>query len=72
MIEKLRSSKYYFFIILSGVIRSPVGTAATIGLLYQSQMIDDSDYGAIGGMQIGKRRVNVPYCHFVHHESHKT
>jgi hypothetical protein len=31
---------------------SPLGTAATIGLLYRSQMIDDDDCGAIGGMKI--------------------
>jgi hypothetical protein len=33
---------------------SPLGTAATSGLLYKSQMIDDGDCGAIGGMKIGK------------------
>jgi hypothetical protein len=27
---------------------------ATTGLLYQPQMIDDGDCGAIGGMKIGK------------------
>jgi hypothetical protein len=38
-------------IIISGVTLSPLGTAATIGLLYQPQMID-GDCGAIGGMKI--------------------
>jgi hypothetical protein len=40
-----------FVIILSGVRLSPLGTAATAGLLvlYQPQMIDDGDCGAIGG-----------------------
>jgi hypothetical protein len=33
---------------------SPLGTAATTGLLYQPQMIDDGDCGAIGGMKIGR------------------
>jgi hypothetical protein len=33
---------------------SPLGTAATTGLLYQPQMIDDGDGGAISGMRIGK------------------
>jgi hypothetical protein len=28
--------------------------AATTGLLYQPQMIDDGDCGAIGGMKIGR------------------
>jgi hypothetical protein len=44
---------------------SPIGTAATIGLLYQPQMTDDGDYGATGGMKIGRgnrstRRKPVP------------
>jgi hypothetical protein len=36
---------YYLFIIiiLSGVRLNPLGTAATTGLLYQPQMIDDGD-----------------------------
>jgi hypothetical protein len=47
---------------------SLLGTSATVGLLYQPRMIDD-DYGAVGGMTIG--RVNrstrrkpapVPLC----------
>jgi hypothetical protein len=33
---------------------SPLGTAATISLLYQPQMIDDDDCGEIGGMNIGR------------------
>jgi hypothetical protein len=33
---------------------SPLGTAATTGLLYQPQMIDDGDCGEIGGMKIGR------------------
>jgi hypothetical protein len=41
-------------IIISGMGLSPLGTAANIGLLYQPQMIDDGDCGAIGGMKIGK------------------
>jgi hypothetical protein len=40
--------------ILSGVKLSPLGTAPTIGLLYQPQMIDDGDCGAIVGMKIGR------------------
>jgi hypothetical protein len=43
-----------FIIILSGVRLSPLGTAATTGLLYQPQMIDDGDCEAIGGMKIGR------------------
>jgi hypothetical protein len=39
-------------IIISGVGLSPLGTAATSGLLYKPQMIDEGDCGAIGGMKI--------------------
>jgi hypothetical protein len=46
---------FILFIILNGVRLSPLGTAATTDLLYQSQMIDDGDCGAIGGMKIGRR-----------------
>jgi hypothetical protein len=41
-------------IIIIGVRLSPFGTAATAGLLYQHQMIDDGICGAIGGMKIGR------------------
>jgi hypothetical protein len=37
-----------------GVGLSPLGTAATSGLLYKPQMIDEGDCGAIGGMKIGR------------------
>jgi hypothetical protein len=56
-------------IILSGVRQSPLGTTATTGLLYQPQMIDDGDCGAIGGMKIGRgnrstrrKPAPVPLC----------
>jgi hypothetical protein len=42
------------FIIFSRVRLSPLGTAATTGLLYQPQILDDGDCGAIGGMKIGR------------------
>jgi hypothetical protein len=51
---ELRSPQNASIIILSGVRLSLLGTAATTGLLYQPQMIDDGDCGAIGGMKIGK------------------
>jgi hypothetical protein len=41
-------------IIISGVRLSPLGTAATIGLLHQPQIIDDGDWGAIGGIKMGR------------------
>jgi hypothetical protein len=60
---------YYNFIVLSGVRLSPLGTAVTNGLLYQPQMIDDGDCGAIGGMKIGRgnrstgrKHAPVPLC----------
>jgi hypothetical protein len=37
-----------------GKTLSPLGTAATNGILYQPQMIADGDCGAIGGMKIGR------------------
>jgi hypothetical protein len=43
-----------FFLILSGVRLSPLGTVATTGLLYQPQMIDVGDCGEIDGMMIGR------------------
>jgi hypothetical protein len=42
-----------FFFILWGGTES-LGTAATSGLLYKPQMIDEGDYGAVGGMKIGR------------------
>jgi hypothetical protein len=61
-----RLSRYFFS---HGVRLSPLGTAATFGLLYQPQMIDDADCGVIGGMLIGRgNRCNrrkpapVPLC----------
>jgi hypothetical protein len=64
------------FVLLSGVRLSPLGTEATTGLLYQPQMIDDGDCGAIGGMKIGRGNRstgrNPPQRHFVHHKSHMT
>jgi hypothetical protein len=58
-----------FIIIFSRVRLSPLGTAVTIGLLYQPQMIDDGDCGAVGGMKIGwrnrstrRKAVALPLC----------
>jgi hypothetical protein len=44
-----------FIIILSGVRLSPLGTAATTGLLYQPQMIDP---GSNSGRRGGKPATN--------------
>jgi hypothetical protein len=49
-----KSASFFIIIILSGVRLSPLGTAATTGLLYQARMIDDGDCGAIGGMKIDR------------------
>jgi hypothetical protein len=45
---------FSFFFFFSGLGLSPQGTAATSGLLYKPQMIDEGDCGAIGGMKIGR------------------
>jgi hypothetical protein len=45
---------FIVIIILNGVRLSPLSIAATTDILYQSQMIDDGDCGAIGGMKIGR------------------
>jgi hypothetical protein len=56
---------------------SALGTAAATVLLYQPQMIDDGDWGAVGGMKIGRgnrststRRnpAPVPLCPQIPHE----
>jgi hypothetical protein len=39
---------------LGGMRLSPLGTSAIVVLLYQARMIDDDDYGAVGGMRIGR------------------
>jgi hypothetical protein len=33
-------------------------------------MIDDDEYGEVGGMKIC--RGNLPQCYFIHHKSHIT
>jgi hypothetical protein len=43
----------FIIIIIGGVGLSP-GTAATSGLLYTPQMIDEDDCGAIGGTKTGR------------------
>jgi hypothetical protein len=65
-----------FFILLSGVRLSPLGTAATTGLLHQPQMIDDGACGrAISGIKIGRgnRRTRrktapAPLCPQIPHD----
>jgi hypothetical protein len=46
--------KLIIIIIIGRVGLSALGTAATSGLLYKSQMIDKGDCGAIGGIKIGR------------------
>jgi hypothetical protein len=60
---------FFFLVSLGGVRLSPLGTSATVGLLYQPRMINDDDYGAVGGMRIGRgnrstgrKPAPVPLC----------
>jgi hypothetical protein len=57
-----------FSVSLGGMRLSPLGTTAIVDLLYQPRMIDD-DYGAVGGMRIGRgnrstrrKPAPVPLC----------
>jgi hypothetical protein len=70
-VKLINLKKNYYFItpIISGVRLSPFGAAATTGLLYQPQMIDDGDCGAIDRMKIGRgnqstrrKPAPVPLC----------
>jgi hypothetical protein len=65
----LTSVLCYFFIIIGGVGLSPLGTAATSGLLYKPQMIDEDDCGSTGGIKIGRgnrstrrKPAPAPFC----------
>jgi hypothetical protein len=44
----------YYYYYYYEVRLSPLGTAASIGLLYQPQAIDDGDCGPLRGMKIGR------------------
>jgi hypothetical protein len=48
----LRMTDYYYYCWWGGT--KSLGTAATTGLLYKPQMIDEDDCGAIVGMKIGR------------------
>jgi hypothetical protein len=49
----------FFLVSWSGVRLGPLGTAATIDLLYQPQMIDNDDCGAVGDMRIGRENRSI-------------
>jgi hypothetical protein len=59
-----------FFLVSPGGVRlSPLGTSATVGVIYKPRMIDDDDNGAVGGMRIGRgnrstrrKPAPVPLC----------
>jgi hypothetical protein len=60
-----KESRHTFFSVsLGGVRLSPLGTSATIGLLYQARMIDD-DYGmriSRGNRSTRRKPAPVPLC----------
>jgi hypothetical protein len=56
----------FFFLVSLGGVRL---TESTVGLLYKPRMIDDDDYGVVGGMRIGRgnrstrrKPAPVPLC----------
>jgi hypothetical protein len=57
--ELLSLARLTFFF-LRGVGLGPLGTAATSGLLYQPQMIDEGDCGTIGGIKTGRGNRSAP------------
>jgi hypothetical protein len=62
---------FIFFIIVSGVGLSPLGPAATTGLLYQPQRVIVEQLVELS--LAGETEVLRQYllqCHFVHHKSH--
>jgi hypothetical protein len=65
--DSRQGQDFVFLVSLCGVRLSPLGTSATVGLLYQPRMIDD--YGTVGGMRIGRgnrstrrKPAPVPLC----------
>jgi hypothetical protein len=52
--HRLQNTNQGLIFFSRGVRLSPLGTAATTGLLYQPQVIGDGDCGAVGGMRIGR------------------
>jgi hypothetical protein len=57
-VSPLYNSIIYFINILRWVRLCPLGTAATLGLLYQPQIIADGDCGAVGGIKTGRGNRN--------------
>jgi hypothetical protein len=56
---------FFIAIVLSGVRLSPLGTAATAGLLYQPQMIDDGNCGmkmGRGNRSTRRKPAPAPLC----------
>jgi hypothetical protein len=65
----LHVSFFFFFVFCGGVLLSTLGTSATVGLLYQSRMIDDNECGIVGGKKIcrenrstRRKPAPVPLC----------
>jgi hypothetical protein len=59
---------FSFLVSWGGVKPSPFGTSATIWLLYQPELKDDNECGAVGGIicQDRLKHSNLHQCLFVH------
>jgi hypothetical protein len=53
-VVRRRGSPIFFYYWWGGTNCKSLGTAATSGLLYKPQMIDEDDCGGIGGIKIGR------------------
>jgi hypothetical protein len=63
------TSNFNFMGCWDGVRLSPLGTSATIGVLYQPRMVS-VEWELAGETEVFGE--NLPHCHFVNHKSQMT